>query len=79
MNLQEKIFNEIKNCNIKTGDLWVVQRCLKFQNELNPMEQENFEMVMNQLCDEGFFSKEKYVLGITQYFLTEKGEKYIYN
>lgn len=79
MNLKEKIFNEIKKCNIKKDELWVMQRCMQFQNQLNPLEKENFESVMNQLCDEGFFSKGKYVLGTTQYILTDKGEKYIYN
>ena len=74
-NLTEKIFVEIRKRNIGKNGIWKFQEYNAFRNDLNPIEKENFFSRMDELCDEGIFTKEN---NNERYRLTEKGEEEIY-
>lgn len=70
MNLQDKIFSELRRLHFSAGHLWRFPQYLNsFLIDLNPIERKEFPAVMEKLCEEGFFTNED-----SNYRLTEKGE-----
>ena len=74
MNLKNRIFIELKNLKFKNGDLWTAQQWLAFKNNLRRDEKKKLLPVMNELCDEGYFTAEPYDKRSMNYRLTEKCE-----
>ena len=77
--LKQKIFDELREKNLKSGQIWKFQDYNPnfIQEKINPVEEEEFFITMSKLCDEEYFVEKKFG-GIHGYCLTEKGEKEIY-
>lgn len=76
--LKEKILYEMKRTHKKANDIWQFSNCLAFYNKLELSEKNNFDKIMQELCEEDIFIKEEHFNGDYNYRLTLKGEDIIY-
>lgn len=81
MNLENKIFYEIKQQKISANGLWRFQQYWgAFAiNKLNANERKEFYNIMNNLCEQKIFTSEPYRSNTINYRLTEYGEHIIYD
>lgn len=81
MNLENKIFYEIKQQKISANGLWRFQQYWgAFAiNKLNANERKEFYNTMNNLCEQQIFTTEPYRGDTINFRLTEYGEHIIYD
>lgn len=81
MNLEDKIFCEIKRQKIGANGLWRFQQYWGAfaTNKLDAIERKEFSNTMNNLCKQKIFTSEPYRSNTINYRLTEYGEHIIYD
>ena len=77
MNMQEKIIQELKRNHLGNNDCWSFKSFYLFYGDLSPVEQKEFDVYMDDWCQDGYFVKEKDG-SVFRYRLTEKGEQMIW-